>query len=206
MREETVKNVLASYLKEQGHKPILAKGAGPDIMYDGTALEVKGSDSDLREALNQLTKYSFTYSALEVGFPVDKINLDFLQKLRFLETSGKSWWSQQFELVIYLIAEKGSNVYVVSKFPSVEKLLDIIHQRLDQKFSVYKHLSENNEATIAQIQQDLSRLGGLLVEVLSEDVKQTGFEISLASPNRSNGQIPPPHVSQMWRLPGSGRP
>ncbi len=183
MQEETVRNVLATYLKQQGHKPILAKGAGPDIMHDGTALEVKGSDSDLREALNQLTKYSFTYPALELGLPVDRINLDFLQKLRCLEASGKSWWTSPYSLAVYLVAEKGSNVYVVSKFPSVEKLLDIIHQRLDQKFSVYKHLNEDIEATIAQIQQNLSRLGVLLTEVLLEEVKQTGFEVSLSSPD-----------------------
>lgn len=130
MREETVKKVIVAHLKMQNQRCKLTKGAAPDILKDGVALEIKGSKFDKPPVLKQLTGYAFSYADLEIALPYDALSLDFLYALWCIECSIKSFaLGRQRCIAVYLVGEVSSpatspGLYSVYKFSSVKDILD----------------------------------------------------------------------------------
>lgn len=175
-----VKNVVASFLRQQGYKPIIAKGAGPDIFYDGIPIEVKGSKFDFKDAIRQLTRYAFTHSASEVALPVDAADLDFLLRMRSLESSIRSWRvDSKCRLSIYLIAAKDKELYAVRKYMSAEDLFNNLLRNLEQEFYISKYGDEDIDSVISKIQTSLLELDSLVIKTLERDAIGAGHEISV---------------------------
>lgn len=180
MEESVVKAVVASYWRQQGCHPILAKGSGPDILYDGIAIEVKGSKFDLKNAISQITKYAFTHSALEFALPVDALDLNLFYQLRWLEHSIRSWKvDYKYCLAVYVVAAKDNGKYSVRKYVSAEGLLDDVEKALEQQFCENKYGKEDIESVISRIQTSLLALDPLVTKVLEGEVVQYGTELVL---------------------------
>ncbi len=180
MEEPVVKTVVASYLRQQGCHPILAKGSGPDILYDGIAIEVKGSKFDLKNAIGQITRYAFTHSALEFALPIDALDLNLLHQLRCLEHSIRSWkMDYKYCLAVYLVAAKDNGGYSVRKYASAEDLLHDVEKTFEQQFSVSKYGKEDIESVISRIQTSLLSLDSLLTKILEGEVVKYDNEVVL---------------------------
>lgn len=130
MEEKTVKKVIIAYLKMQNQRFKLTKGAAPDILKDGIALEIKGSKFDKPPVLKQLIGYAFSYADLEIALPYDAITLDFIYALWCIECSIKSFaLGRQRSISVYLVGEVSPpkappSLYSVYKFSSVKDILD----------------------------------------------------------------------------------
>lgn len=187
MEEPVVKTVVASYLRQHNCHPILAKGSGPDILYDGIAIEVKGSKFDLKDAIGQITRYAFTQSALEFALPVDVPDLNLLYQLRCLEHSIRSWKSDpKYCLAVYVVAAKGNGAYSVRKYLSAEELLHDVEKALEQQFYASKYGNEDIQSIISRIQTSLLSLDSLLTKILEDKVVRYGDEVAL-EPGNSGG-------------------
>ncbi len=106
MNEETVKAVLVRYLLRMNLRPYVQKGAGPDVLCDGAAIEVKGVNLRVPGLIKQLARYAFTHSDVAVAFPVDALSLDLLYGLAIVEGALK-WHdpSRPRNVATYLVAE-----------------------------------------------------------------------------------------------------
>jgi len=142
MDENTVRKVMTTFLKEQGHRFNPMSGAGPDILKeDGTAIEIKGSRV-LTKTLVQLTKYAFTHSNLELALPYDALKLDFIYGLWVIEHAiANRTVGRERRVGVYIVGkielpkvEEGT--YGVFQFNSVTELLDRINGDLQYSASL----------------------------------------------------------------------
>jgi len=179
--EDKVRAVIIKHLREQNEEFVPQKGAGPDIVKKGVALEVKGSGFDLNEALKQLTRYAFTYAGLEVAFPVDAINLNFLHGLYFLERALESKGSLINRTVInmYLVAKLDEEEYVVAEFGSVKILCERIVEKLSERVKV---LFEEPDKAIGKVSPVICKIEQEANEALKEYIKSgsaLAYKVSL---------------------------
>lgn len=84
MDEETTRKVMIKYFQSMGLNPNPQRGAGPDIMIDGTAIEVKGTRYDVRRLLNQIVDYTYKHKRVGVALPIDGLNLEIVQQIETL--------------------------------------------------------------------------------------------------------------------------
>lgn len=142
MDENTVRNVMTIFLKEQGQRFKPMSGAGPDILKeDGVAIEIKGSQV-LSKALEQLTRYAFTHSDLELALPYDALKLDFIYGLWTIEHAiARRTIGRERRIGVYIVGkielpkvEEGT--YGVFQFNSVTELLDRINGDLQYSASL----------------------------------------------------------------------
>lgn len=70
MNEKTVRTVMIRCLKSKGIKPISSRGAGPDLLINGKAVEV-----NFNRMLKQVVDYDFKYSDIGLALPPDGLNL-----------------------------------------------------------------------------------------------------------------------------------
>lgn len=142
MDENTVRKVMIAFLKEQRQRFKPMSGAGPDILKeDGTAIEIKGSRV-LRATLEQLTRYAFTHSDLELALPYDALELDFVYGLWVIEHAiARRTTGRERRLGVYIVGrvelpgvEEGT--YGVFRFNSVTELLDRINGDLQYSASL----------------------------------------------------------------------
>lgn len=179
MQEEIARKVLSAYLRQMGHKPVVTRGAGPDILYEGIAVEVKGSAFDLKNVLNQLTRYALTQATLEVCFPVDAVSIDLLKRLRCLESALRAWnLDNQRSIGIYLVGDHEEGGYCVRRYSSITDLLRTIEERLDQQFYISKLGSDDVDSVIADVQRKLADFDSVVIETMKEDVTGTAYRIS----------------------------
>jgi len=87
----------------KGIRAVPSKGAGPDFIVDGKAVEVKGTKFDLERALRQCWNYAQKYIDIAVALPVDCFNLNNLWV--FSTLSEMIYDVRGFPLKFYLIAE-----------------------------------------------------------------------------------------------------
>jgi hypothetical protein len=103
MREDIARRVMSTYFKLKGVRAIPSRGAGPDFIVDGKAVEVKGTKFDLERALKQCWDYAQKYIEVAIALPVDSFNLDRLWALYNLSRIIEEM--RDFPLKFYLIAE-----------------------------------------------------------------------------------------------------
>lgn len=142
MDENTVREVIIAFLKEQRQRFKPTSGAGPDILKeDGTAIEIKGSRTQ-RRTLEQLTRYAFTHSDLELALPYDALELDFIYGLLVIEHAiARRTTGRECRLAVYIVGrvelpgvEEGT--YGVYRFNSVTDMLDRINGDLQYSASL----------------------------------------------------------------------
>jgi len=75
MKEKTMRLVMTKYFASKGIKVIPQSGAGPDLLIDGKAVEVKGSIFDFDRMLKQLIDYTFKYSDVALALPYDGLKI-----------------------------------------------------------------------------------------------------------------------------------
>lgn len=122
MREDTAKRVMSAFFELKGIRAIPSRGAGPDFIVDGKAVEVKGTKFDLERALKQCWDYAQKYIEVAVALPVDSFNLDRLWTFHNISRIIKK--VRNFPLRFYLIAEseKEKDCYYVRKYEELYSL------------------------------------------------------------------------------------
>jgi hypothetical protein len=142
MDENTVRRVMIAFLEEQRQRFKPMGGAGPDILKeDGTAIEIKGSRVPQR-TLEQLTRYAFTHSDIELALPYDALEPDFVYGLWVIEHAiARRTTGRERRLGVYIVGkvelphvEEGT--YAVFRFNSVTELLDRINGDLQYSASL----------------------------------------------------------------------
>lgn len=103
MREDTARRVISTFFKLKGIRAIPSRGAGPDFIVDGKAVEVKGTKFDLERALKQCWDYAQKYTEVAIALPVDSFDLNRLWA--FYSISCIIEIMRDFPLKFYLIAE-----------------------------------------------------------------------------------------------------
>lgn len=85
MDEKLVRDVAESYLRKLKRPFSSKRGAGPDILSEGTAIEVKGRGltraSDRARAVEQFTRYAIDYKALEIFLPLEVLDTQLARSL-----------------------------------------------------------------------------------------------------------------------------
>lgn len=136
MDEKLVRRVAESYLRLQ-KRPFSSKGGGgPDILCEGTAIEVKGSGlrraSNRTRAIQQFTRYAIEYKALEIFLPLEVLDLQLAYSLWAIEAGMNRTWKEK-SLVIHVVTEVESEAYAVKRFGSAQDLKNTIEQALQQE-------------------------------------------------------------------------
>jgi hypothetical protein len=103
MLENTAKKVMSTFFKLKGIRAVPSRGAGPDFIVDGKAVEVKGTVFDLERALKQCWDYAQKYTEVAIVLPADSFDLD--QLWIFYVLSEFVYRVRDFPLKFYLIAE-----------------------------------------------------------------------------------------------------
>lgn len=169
MREDTAKRVMSTFFKLKGIKAIPSRGAGPDFIVDGKAVEVKGTKFDLERALKQCWDYAQKYIEVSIALPVDSFNLDRLWA--FYRISKIIEKMRDFPLKFYLIAESEKDCYYVREYKQLYNL-----NIYDAGMYARAGFTENRaDSTIDGAIRTMLSPRNLLVETMKDDCKQTQF-------------------------------
>jgi hypothetical protein len=152
MEEELAQKIMAKYLEERDWKVKLkSRPSGPDFLYQGKAIEVKGSDLSVTTAALQFARYAHEYTEFGIAFPVDALNGKNLIQIHFLSQI----WSRMFgkSLTLYLITEQDDR-YGVSKIYNANDLLGRICYYLTQEDILREKSLEKLLKYIESLMQD----------------------------------------------------
>jgi len=130
MNEATAQEVIARYLEEEWKVKLSPRKSGPDFLYRGRIIEVKGSDFRVSKAVRQFARYATEYADFAIAFPADALNSINLIQLHVL---GSIWYRAfgQF-LTVYLILGKEERFGVLK-----------ISDATDLLYKVVTHIREN---------------------------------------------------------------
>ena len=169
MEEKTVRKIMSKYFEIKKIKAIPTRGAGPDFIEAGKAIEVKGSGvrgARFNRAISQYAKYAFKYSDLEVAFPIDVLSPDNLIKFTLL--CRIVWEVLHKYIKTYLIAKDGQQ-YFVKSFYDGSRVLTSLLDRIS-KWSYFKH--ELFQDVIDEIEANLSLVNKAIEQALLEEVRR----------------------------------
>src|SRR6185437_3840621 len=126
MNEDLVKEVLLRHLELKGKQPRrrARQSSGPDVLVDGTAIEVKGSKVVERSVLSQLAIYLHDYTFVEFGVPAVALSFSLLHSLRALELLSQKGGLQR-TLRLYLVAPHTANQLNQFAVLEVESVLQL---------------------------------------------------------------------------------
>ena len=171
MREDIAKQVMSAYFELKGIRAVPSRGAGPDFIVDGKAVEVKGTKFDLERALKQCWDYAQKYIAVAIALPVDSFNLDRLWAFQNLSRIIKD--VRDFPLKFYLIAEseEKEDCYYVREYKELHTW-----SVYDISMSARNGFTETKpESTIAKAIRNMLSPKRLLVQSLKDDCMLTQF-------------------------------
>lgn len=145
MDEVTAIKVMVEYLKRVWDIKLEPKRSGPDFLYKGKAVEVKGTKFKVGSVALQLTKYGAESDEFGIAFPVDALDS---MNLIHLHSLGTIWYNA-FEkyLAVYVILDL-EHKYAVSKFYNAADLIYKI-------FSYIKDYSKLNKKELNKILEDV---------------------------------------------------
>lgn len=142
MKEKLVREVAEAYLRKEGRPFSSKRGAGPDILSEGTAIEIKGRGlrgaRNTARAIKQFTQYAIEQKALEIFLPLEVLDIR-LAWLLFAIEAGVNRFGAQRTIVIYLVAEVEGGAYAVKKFPSARELTKRVEKALEQELGGLAH-------------------------------------------------------------------
>jgi len=172
MEEENVRKVVSQYFRKRNQEFTQERGAGPDFLKKGKAVEVKGSGFNQREALEQLTRYIFKYAGVEFAFPVEDLTPELIYGLRAIERGATSRaLIEKRDIYIYLITQIDDITFGVETFDSAQKLMEKLNNTLDAVCSVSSSL--NLEDSIERCSEMAT---GIWQELLNELAKELARE------------------------------
>lgn len=167
MEEKTVRKIMSKYFKIKKRNAIPTRGAGPDFLEAGKAIEVKGSGvkgSRFNKAIGQFANYAFKYSDLEVAFPIDLLTANNLIKFTLL--CRIVWKVLSKRIKTHLIAEDGQQYYVKT-FDNGEQVLNVLLDRIPE-LSDFK--DERFQDAIVKIEACLSLVDITIRDTLLDEV------------------------------------
>lgn len=170
MLEDTAKQIMSAFFKLKGIRAVgPAKGAGPDFITDGKAVEVKGTKFDLERALKQCWDYAQKYTEVAIALPIDSFDLD-----RLWAFTNISYYIKKvrgFPLKFYLIAESEKDCFYVREYEQLYSL-----STYDSGMSAKDGFKEKEaESTIDKAIRNMLSPKRLLNESMKEDCIQTQF-------------------------------
>lgn len=175
MDEETARDLVASHLKVRGQRPILQKGPGPDILLDGTALEVKGSKFDRGDALKQFIRYAFAYRDLEVALPPDAVELKLLAQLKALEALIRFRdVPRERQIRVYILDADESGTGRVFEFSSVKALSEFVSSQIEAEVS---SATQGGDEVIEEVQAVLLDIDSRVVKAIQRHVRTLGMPV-----------------------------
>lgn len=138
MNEKVVREVAETYLRKVRRPFSSKKGAGPDILSKGTAIEIKGiglrKRSNRLRALKQLAKYAIEHKSLEIFFPLDVLDGELAWSLFSIEAATKEPLVDK-PIIIYVVTKLADGKYALKKFQSAEELVRKVQEILRWKIS-----------------------------------------------------------------------
>jgi len=179
MDEKIVRQVITKYLSKQGTKFSLQKEkeAGPDILIDGIALEIKGSTFNIKPALEQFIKYAIRYADLQIAFPIDTLSIEFLYSLYALEWTIKYRPPSGPHLIkTYLVCKSNGEEYCVKRFESIETLLEEIKKKIGQEAYLPLKSDETLMKNALEIGSNISKV---IKRSLEKEVISFGHKVLL---------------------------
>lgn len=180
MDESTVRKVVKEYLQKRNKKfrAKKASAAGPNILKNGTPLELKGSNFRKKGAYDQFARYAFEHEGLELAFPVDALSLSLLYSLYALERAIQHRnVNKELPLPLYLVLKVGEEKYLVRKFSSTEKIIEKLKKKLGQKALI--SIDAQPEKAMEEIKPIMGQVESKLLNVLEDEVESLGREISI---------------------------
>lgn len=139
-----MRKFLAKHFLKRREEFVEQKGAGPDFMKKGKAVEVKGSKFDQKKALKQLTNYIYKHAGIEFALPIDALTPDLIYGLRAIE-----WAASTHELIekrhirIHLVSYIDRSTSAVETFDSAEELLKKLNRTLEDKCRIPSQMTPN---------------------------------------------------------------
>lgn len=128
MDEELAQKIMAIYLKIEWGVKLKPRKSGPDFLHKGKAIEVKGSDLKVANAVLQFARYTNEYTDFGLAFPYDALSGKNLIQIHVL---SKIWYTMFNKfLTVYLIREQ-SERYGVLKIYSASDLIRMICEHLN---------------------------------------------------------------------------
>lgn len=152
MEEKRAREIVENYLRKADvvFSPKKATEAGPDILIEGKAIEVKGSDLQEKDALKQLARYVTEYAALTFAFPLEKLSFSLLYGLLCLEEAVKHVRLDKGQVKIMLLLDIDGRCFL-RPFESVDALVKEVGEVLQDERLSYR-------ATPEEIRDKLGRL------------------------------------------------
>lgn len=120
MDEATAQNIMSKYLKREWGVELNARKSGPDFLYKGKAVEVKGSDFRVKDVILQFARYASEYTEFGIAFPTDALNCSNLLQFHVLGTV----WYRAFDkfLTVYLIRQHNNRYAVLRVYDATDLL------------------------------------------------------------------------------------
>lgn len=124
MEEKRAREIVENYLRKAGvvFSAKKATEAGPDILIEGKAIEVKGSDLQEKETFKQLARYVAEYASLTFAFPLERLTLSLLYGLLCLEEAIKHVRLDKGQVKVMLLLDIEGRCFLRA-FESVEALV-----------------------------------------------------------------------------------
>lgn len=162
MDEAIAQKIMSEYLERVWNVKLEPKLSGPDFLYKGRAVEVKGSDFKVSNIALQLTKYGAESEELGFAFPVDALDSTNLIHLHSLGTI----WYNAFEkyLEVYVIVEL-EHKYAVLKFSNAADLV----------YNIFSYIRENsklNKRELSKLLEDVPTFTKNLDSMIHEALTQ----------------------------------
>lgn len=166
MDEETAQSIMSKYLKREWDVDLTPRRSGPDFLYKGKAVEVKGSDFRVREVILQFARYAAEYTELGIAFPTDALNSANLLQFHVLGTV----WYEAFNkyLTLYLIRQRNERYGVMRIYDATNLLREICSHlkkaKLWQETDI-KKLLKNVKIAARTLDDIISHEAGAIVDL-----------------------------------------
>ncbi|KPV63624.1 MAG: hypothetical protein AOA66_0756 [Candidatus Bathyarchaeota archaeon BA2] len=159
IEEDTVIKIAERFFEREKIKPIRQK-TGVDFIFQGKAIDVKGSDSKFNYALSQFLDYTLKYAGLMLIFPTDFLSSPSrLFKFHLLCNLASSLAHKSMEVVL---VSEDDKFYYLKKFSSGHILLNdityqIAYHIVDEKRrmkEILENLNSNIQKACSEIVED----------------------------------------------------
>ena len=140
MEEAIAQLIISKVLENKWKVKLSAKPSGPDFLYKGKAVEVKGSNIRFVEHVSQFARYAHEYEEFALALPHDTINTANLLEIHAFSYAIYSAYSKFLKL--FIIAEEDT-FYRILELSNASELLYKLFSHIKEK-SVWKDSNINN--------------------------------------------------------------
>jgi len=126
MKEETVRLIMIKYFESKIMKAIPQRGAGPDLLIDGKAVEVKGSRFKFDRMLRQLLDYAYKYSDVSLALPFDGLTIQKAHKLSCFDEMIKHAKGKGLKVYIVAPHPKDTDLFCVREFRMIAEIWSVM--------------------------------------------------------------------------------